>query len=742
MLVIFALCLALTAVCGAAFTRTAIGRRLTYRLALTVGLAGAAWGLAGLAFGSGCFGPASIGLGLVAIAATILPLALIRREVVGPLVRAAQIAATLAEGTAVGGIEPAGWAEPRELLVALGKLDGHIAGHLATMGRIAAGDLTTEVVATSNQDALGTTLASMVGALRESIGAVTTTAEKLGQEFGRVSDASQSVSAAAEQITVRLSDVTSDAAAQMAQISSTKNAIDQVAAAIEQVSRGAQEQASAVGDAAAIGEKIGREIALVADNVRTGARASDEAVTTARGGAATIDANLRQMERIKESTTRVQQKVDLMGERSEQIGSILATIEGIADQTNLLALNAAIEAARAGENGKGFAVVAEEVRRLADQSAQATREIAELIGGIRHTVAETAAAIEEEVREVEAGAVHSSQAGAALAGIVTTVDAIRDRMAEIERATGEIDGATASLSDAMATVSAVVEENVASTEEIAGSAAEVSRAVGTLTELSDHTNLALEQIEAAAAQTSAQETGVAESIERMSVLAADLEQQVIRLNVAKATRKTIRGVAIVGRLEFIRQRYPADLDRVLRTLAPEHVRVLKGSIDPESSYPSEVLDNLDRAMRQELGGGKPEFLRESSRFRARYDFEPGAPMARHFRAGDPGFAMNRMDLILRHNWGQGVVTKTTPLGPDHVLIEVDHGRQQSRERCTHSMVGWTEGIVDTAGCQPRVRKTACMHDGAPACVYDIAWDRVPAGAAGSKAPAAGRARAA
>lgn len=308
-------------------------------------------------------------------------------------------------------------------------------------------------------------------------------------------------------------------------------------------------------------------------------------------------------------------------------------------------------------------------------------------------------------------------------------------MADISRATGEIGGATKSLSEAMQTVSAVVEENLASTEEIAGSAAEVATAVASLKELSDHTNAALDEIGATAASTSAQETEVADAIGRMSALAAALEQQVIRLNVTKAKRKTIRGIALIGRLEFVKQRYPEGLARVLGRLTAEQAAVLRGSIDHEGAYPSELLDNLDRAMKEELGKGRPDFLRETSRFRARYDFGPGAPLARHFRDGDPGFAMHRMDLILRHNWGEGVVTRTVELGPRHVRIEVDHGRQQSRERCTYSMVGWTEGIVDTAGCVPTLRKVGCMHDGAPACVYDVAWEPAPTGAAARSAAA-------
>jgi methyl-accepting chemotaxis protein len=614
-----------------------------------------------------------------------------------------------------------GRSEARELSRALRDLDRQMSGHLREMRQIAGGDLTTEVVPTSERDALGHGLADLVSSLRTAVHEVTTTAESLGHEFGRVADASRNVSAASRETTARLRDIAADTAAQRTQVETTSVAIAEVARSIEQVSRGAQEQATAVANAAGVTERIGGEISHVAESVSMGARETQTAVETARGGAATIDGTLRRMESIRESTRHVQQKIELMGESSNQIGSILATIEAIADQTNLLALNAAIEAARAGDNGKGFAVVADEVRSLAEQSARATKEIAGLIGGMQRIVAETASAIGDEAREVEEGAARSLEAATALDGIVRTVDAIGDRMSEISRATQEIDSATGTLTDAMATVSAVVEENVAATDAIASRAGEVSSAVASLRELSDHSSTALSQIEATAVETTADEAAVADAIERMSTLAAALEQQVIRLNVSRADRKTVRGVAIVGRLEFVKQRYPEALGRVLGRLPRDHVDVLSGTIEPERAYPAEILDGLDKAMKEEIGRGRPEFLHETSRFRARYDFEPGAPLARHFHLGDPGFTMRRMDLVLRHNWGEGVTTRTVDLGPSKVRLEVNHGLQQSRERCTHSMVGWTEGIVDTAGCVPHVEKQACMHDGAPACVYEVSW---------------------
>jgi len=125
---------------------------------------------------------------------------------------------------------------------------------------------------------------------------------------------------------------------------------------------------------------------------------------------------------ISEVIHRAEDVINGLGKSSEKIGSIIEVIDDIAEQTNLLALNAAIEAARAGEHGKGFAVVADEVRKLAERTATATKEISELIKGIQGETSQAIKAIEVGTQKVEHGSKLSDEAGKAIEKIVEGIE--------------------------------------------------------------------------------------------------------------------------------------------------------------------------------------------------------------------------------------------------------------------------------------------------------------------------------
>ncbi|MBI5446868.1 MAG: methyl-accepting chemotaxis protein, partial [Deltaproteobacteria bacterium] len=171
----------------------------------------------------------------------------------------------------------------------------------------------------------------------------------------------------------------------------------------ERIAGGAERAAAQAESVAAGSEEMAATSAEMARNCEAAARDADRASEAAHAGALVVGETVAVMGRISERVRISARTVGSLGERSDQIGEIVGTIEDIADQTNLLALNAAIEAARAGAQGRGFAVVADQVRVLAERTTRATREIGTMIEAIQTDTRGAVAAMEEGMREVETG---------------------------------------------------------------------------------------------------------------------------------------------------------------------------------------------------------------------------------------------------------------------------------------------------------------------------------------------------
>lgn len=428
-------------------------------------------------------------------------------------------------------------------------VNGDLQNMAAEIKAMAAGDLTRKIKVESRPVAIDTRdeIGQMAGAynaivnrfqdigvafgdmavnLRQLVGQVSDTARQVGSASEQLSASSSQASEGTAQVAMTVSEVAAGTARQTDSMNTATMMVNDVTQAINGIARGAQEQANAVARASTVTNELSQVIRQVATNAQTGAQGAEEAARTAREGAGTIQETVKGMQSIKLKVDLSAQKVQEMGQRSDQIGAIVETIDDIASQTNLLALNAAIEAARAGEHGKGFAVVADEVRKLAEKSAAATKEIGTLISSIQVTVNEAVVAMNEGAMEVQAGVERADVAGKALDGILSVSETVNTRVEEIASASQQMEAAADELVSAVETVSAVVEENTAATEEMTASASQVMDAIESSASVSEENSAAVEEVGATAEEVSSQVEEVSRSSQYLSEMALSLQKLV------------------------------------------------------------------------------------------------------------------------------------------------------------------------------------------------------------------------
>jgi methyl-accepting chemotaxis protein len=187
-----------------------------------------------------------------------------------------------------------------------------------------------------------------------------------------------------------------------------------------------------------------------------------------------VNETLGRMHEIAASVSATANKVDELGKSSDQIGRIIGVINDIADQTNLLALNAAIEAARAGEQGRGFAVVADEVRKLAERTTTATKEIAQMIKNIQEETKLAVKAMMQGTRQVEDGVTSTVQAGESLKQIIQMAEQVGEMITQIATAATDQSSATEQANTNMDQIAGLVKESVIGAQQSAAACQDLS----------------------------------------------------------------------------------------------------------------------------------------------------------------------------------------------------------------------------------------------------------------------------
>ena len=256
-----------------------------------------------------------------------------------------------------------------------------------------------------------------------------------------------------------------------------------VAQSITEVAEAAEKQMSIVTKSSETIDDFQRGLEEVITNQRHAREQTQATAQKATEGNSFVQSTVEQMNSIAQTVQQTGEIVGKLGERSKEIGNIVEIISNISGQTNLLALNAAIEAARAGEHGRGFAVVAEEVRKLAEESQNASQKISELIQSIQEETNQAVASMEEGRREAEKGKENVTATGESFSEILTMIGDVkkaslavservlqlRENMGSIVDGMGEVDTSAKGIGSESQNVSAATEEQAAGMEEIASS---------------------------------------------------------------------------------------------------------------------------------------------------------------------------------------------------------------------------------------------------------------------------------
>ncbi|MCC6336009.1 MAG: methyl-accepting chemotaxis protein [Myxococcales bacterium] len=258
---------------------------------------------------------------------------------------------------------------------------------------------------------------------------------------------------------------------------------NEVLAASTQHESSSTEQAAAIHETTATMEELKHASAQIAENAGAVARVAEETLNSARSGRGAIGEFIQAMQQIRADGLAVSESITKLLRRVERIGTVVEVIDEIADRSDLLALNAALEGSRAGEAGKGFSIVAAEMRRLAENVLDSTKEIKNLITEIREATAAAATAADASRTATESGERLGSVAASAVEGILAGVQETSDAARVINLATQQQRTATEQVVASMAEIEDVTRQTTQASKQATSAAAELTQLASRLSEL-------------------------------------------------------------------------------------------------------------------------------------------------------------------------------------------------------------------------------------------------------------------
>lgn len=243
---------------------------------------------------------------------------------------------------------------------------------------------------------------------------------------------------------------------------------DIVRAAIDEVGRGLQKQLVATEESALSMEEMAQAIEDLSIRSNQISEQSNTTLELTQEGNVKLKDSLEKMEQFNQTINTTFHAINKLGEKSQEIGTIVKVITGISEQINLLALNAAIEAARAGEHGKGFAVVADEVRKLAEQSRQSSSEVSNIVRNIQEETGIVVNSMQQGTEEFKDTNTNILEVGTMFEQILSTTKVIAENNENSSASTEELSSASQQIMTTIVQIAAISRESVEMFEELIG----------------------------------------------------------------------------------------------------------------------------------------------------------------------------------------------------------------------------------------------------------------------------------
>ena len=339
----------------------------------------------------------------------------------------------------------------------IGKMFGQLDEVVGTMKKISGGNLRIDDLEIKSNDELGV-LAESVNDMKI----------RLRNLLTKIAECSERVAASSEELT--------------AGTQQTSDSINVVAQNMEVLTSGTVEQEEMIHTIEDRIKDMNERMNDLHERAKDMEKIAADSANNASLGKEKVDAAITVMKNIAEQVSNSAKVIGELGKRSDEIGRIAETIAGIAGQTNLLALNAAIEAARAGEHGRGFSVVAEEVRKLAEQSSEATENISKLISVIQADTTSAVESIEQSNKSVKEGTQSVAETGEAFSGIETQATKLNTN---VSRSLENIVAVDTSNKEILSTVGRVREIAIRSSDNANSVSATTQEQSATMQEITD-----------------------------------------------------------------------------------------------------------------------------------------------------------------------------------------------------------------------------------------------------------------